>query len=86
MLVGVGGAALIAGGVLVGVTVAGKRDLGWGEANTRAGAGFIVGGVGLAVLAAGAIWAMAAPSAAPAATVGIAPTRGGAALCAAGSF
>jgi TolB-like protein len=87
VVMGIGGAALIAGGVTTGVTVAQKSDLKYQEADLRASAGIITAGVGLAALAAGVIWAAVAPSASSTTMVGIAPLNGGgAAVCAAGSF
>ncbi len=87
VVLGIGGAALVAGGVLAGVTVAQKRDLTYQDADTRASAGLVVGGVGLAAVAAGVIWALVGPAGgSPQTQLGVVPTSDGAVLCAAGTF
>ena len=89
VVLGVGGAALVGGVVLAAVTVSGKTSLTYKDADTRTSIGFALGGVGLAGVAAGVIWAVLGsrgPSAGPVASVGIAPTAGGAAVCAGGTF
>jgi hypothetical protein len=75
--------------VLTAVTVAQKSDLYYNDASTRLTAGFVVGGIGLAAVAAGAIWAIVGGNsiqAGPKTSVGVVPTVGGATLCAAGTF
>lgn len=84
VLIGVGGAAVAAGGALVGVTLGRKSSYTFAQADRQVSAGIITGGVGLAALAAGVIWKVAAPESPVA--VGLAPTSRGAALCAAGRF
>ena len=89
LLMGVGGAALLAGGALAGITVASKADNRYSQNELQLGAGFVTSGIGAAALLAGVIWAIAAPSPSPspsATSVGLAPTAGGAALFASGSF
>lgn len=89
VLMGIGGAALVAGGVLTGVTLATKKDTYYADNELRLGAGFVTAGVGVAALIAGIVWKVAEP-AGPAVqtstTVGFAPIRGGAAVSATGSF
>jgi TolB-like protein len=84
ILVGVGAGAVVAGGVLVGVSVGNKSAYTYKQADLQASAGFITGGVGLAAVAAGIIWAAVGSTKAPG--VAIAPTVGGATLCAGGTF
>ncbi len=88
IVAGVGGAALLGGGLLTGLTVAGKSNLTYPQADARASAGVILAGAGLATLAAGLIWGAVSPSspasASPSVTLGLTP--GGASLVAAGSF
>ncbi len=89
IVMGVGGAALVSGVILTGVTLANKDSYRYKDADTRASVGFVLGGVGLAAVATGAIWAIVGSSSAesaPSTTVGIAPAAGGAAICASGSF
>ena len=88
IILGVGGAAFVAGGVLTAVTFVQKGDLYYNDAKTRLTAGIAVGSVGLAAVAAGAIWAAVGSASAetPKATAGLVPTRGGAAITLSGSF
>jgi TolB-like protein len=86
VVLGLGGAALVAGGVLTAVTIANKESYTYSVADTQVSAGIIVGGVGLAALVAGIVWAAVGSTGSTPVAVGLAPTPGGAALCAAGSF
>lgn len=86
VVMGLGGAALVAGGVTAGVTIAQKSSLKYAQADLQASAGIITAGVGLAALAAGVVWYLVAPGDSPKA-VGLAPMPGGgAAVCVAGRF
>jgi len=86
IVMGVGGAALIAGGVTTGVTIAQKSQLRYRQADLQASAGFVTAGVGLAALAAGVVWYLVEPGGSSGA-VGLAPLPGGGAtVCAAGRF
>jgi hypothetical protein len=89
LILGVGGAALVSGGVLAAVTLAQKSDLYYREASTRLATGLFLGSIGLVAVVAGAAWAIVTKDdgkPGPKASVGVVPIVGGAAVCAAGTF
>lgn len=88
ILLGAGAAALVGGGVLVGVTLAQKRELTNRQADARASAGLIAAGAGLAAAATGVVWAVLSRSSAGAGApeLGVAPSASGVAISAAVRF
>ncbi len=88
VFLGTGAAALVGGGVLVGLTVAHKRELTYQQADVRASAGFILAGAGLAAAATGVVWAVLGKSSAGARTpeLSVAPLASGVAMGAAVHF
>lgn len=88
-LVAGGGALLLGGGVLTGVTMGAKRNLTFDQTQTRSSAGLCIGAVGLAALVSAVVVFAVMPGAPPGPatpSLTLTPSGNGASLVASGTF